>query len=423
MSPVSYHDQADLLHSVVIVLVDFPDQPMKPGHDAAHFDKLFFRPGGVGFGSVSEYYSDVSNRNISLIGDVAGPFRMPRPKTAYANGDAGRGGRFGTIRPNSRDLGNDALTAAVSRFPDLGPYDNDQNGFVDAFIVVHAGSGAEQSGDLIDIWSVKWIIPAARVVGNASVYGFLTIPEDAQVGVCAHELGHLIFGWPDLYDTDSSSEGIGNWCLMSGGTWGGTPAGSKPCHPSAWCKANQKWVTVVNEISNRTVTLQDVKINRNIHRLWTNGDERSKEYFLLENRQLSGYDTSLPGPGLLSKSSLIRPVIPTHSCFSSYASHANGPTPSTVWHIDDAIDSNANEAHRKVDLMQADGLAQLSNNGAGRGDNGDPYPGSSGNHSFTFRTNPSSHDYAGHDTRVGVSKISTSGSGSGVVISADLAVR
>ena len=36
--------------------------------------------------------------------------------------------------------------------------------------------------------------------------------------MCAHELGHLLFGFPDLYDTDYSSEGIGNWCLMAGGT-------------------------------------------------------------------------------------------------------------------------------------------------------------------------------------------------------------
>jgi len=52
MSPISYHDQADRLHSVAIVLVDFDDQPMGADHDAAHFDKLFFL--GVGHGCVSQ---------------------------------------------------------------------------------------------------------------------------------------------------------------------------------------------------------------------------------------------------------------------------------------------------------------------------------------------------------------------------------
>lgn len=33
---------------------------------------------------------------------------------------------------------------------------------VDAFVVVHAGQGAERTGDAIDLWSVKWTLPKAR---------------------------------------------------------------------------------------------------------------------------------------------------------------------------------------------------------------------------------------------------------------------
>ena len=77
------------------------------------------------------------------------------------------------------------------------------------------------------------------------IYAYLTVPEDARIGVCAHELGHLLFGWPDLYDTDNTSDGIGNWCLMAGGSWNG--GGDTPAHPSAWCKAQQEWVTVVDD--------------------------------------------------------------------------------------------------------------------------------------------------------------------------------
>ena len=279
------------------MLAEFPDKKFSADHNAAHFDKLFFKPGGVGFGSVSEYYKDVSHGNISLVGEVVGPFNMPHPLTYYSHGDAGRG-----ASPNTQDLGDDVVNAAVSKLGDLGPYDNDHNGYVDAFIIVHAGSGAEQSGNKNDIWSVKWVLHKERQVGKAKVFGFLTIPEDAQIGVCAHELGHLLFGWPDLYDTDSSTEGIGNWCVMAGGTWGGSPPGSRPVHPSAWCKAQQQWVSVVNETANRPVSFQDVKTTNSIHRVWTNGDQASKEYFLLENRQKTGYDTFLPGGGLLSKS-------------------------------------------------------------------------------------------------------------------------
>ena len=75
---------------------------------------------------------------------------------------------------------------------------------------------------------------APRAPTRTKIYAYLTVPEDCRIGVCAHELGHLLFGFPDLYDTDYTSEGVGNWCLMGGGSWNG--GGDIPAHPSAWCK-------------------------------------------------------------------------------------------------------------------------------------------------------------------------------------------
>ena len=60
-----------------------------------------------------------------------------------------------------------ARDAAVAADPavNFAPYDNDGNGFVDAFIVVHAGSGGEETGNSGDIWSHKWTLPE-RVRGR-----------------------------------------------------------------------------------------------------------------------------------------------------------------------------------------------------------------------------------------------------------------
>ena len=58
--------------------------------------------------------------------------------------------------------------------------------------------------------------------------------------------------------------------------------------------------------------------------------------------------------------------------------------------------------------MQADGLNQLAISTAGRGDAGDPFPGSSNNTAFTFTSNPSSKSYAGGDTTVEITNISNS---------------
>jgi immune inhibitor A len=271
-------------------------------------------------------------------------------------------------------MARDAAKAADPTI-DFTPYDNDGNGFVDAFIVVHAGAGGEATGNPGDIWSHKWTLPAAYTADSTRIYAYLTIPEDAKIGVCAHELGHLLFGLPDLYDTDDTSEGIGNWCLMAGGSWNG--GGDVPAHPSAWCKVGQGWASEVDVTSAGQITFDDVKTSRTVHRLWHQG-QRGSEYFLVENRQRTGYDALLPGAGLL------------------------------VWHIDDDQPTNADENHYKVGLLQADGQRDLERN-RNRGDAGDAYPGTSANTAVTATSTPSSRSYAGQDTSVTITGISTSG--------------
>jgi len=353
---------------VVVVLVDFDDRAM--ARPTSEFRDLFFSEGVLPDGSVREYLTEVSNGLVTLDGEVVGPYRMPRDLSAYANGASGTGSAL----PNARTMARDAAEAADPEV-DFSAYDNDGNGFVDAFIVLHAGPGAEQTGSPDDIWSHKWVLSGgAYDTDGTRIYGYLTVPEDARIGVCAHELGHLLFGWPDLYDTDGSSSGIGNWCLMAGGSWNG--GGDVPAHPSAWCKADQGWVSVVAHSSNGPVTISDVKDDHTVHRLWKDGAP-GQEYFLVENRQRTRYDRFLPGEGLL------------------------------VWHIDEAIATNTNEDHPKVALEQADGQRHLEQR-TNRGDAGDTYPGSSDNRAFTASSTPNSRSYGSMDTCVSVTAISDS---------------
>lgn len=356
---------------VVVVLADFSDAEMT--ETAAHYEELFFSTGTLVNGSVKEYFAEASNNLVDITGEVVGPYRLPQTLATYTNGASG----IGSSTPNARTMARDAAVAADADV-NFGPYDNDGDGFVDAFIVIHAGQGAEQTLSPNDIWSHKWVLSGGEYTADTSkIYAYLTVPEDCRIGVCCHELGHLLFGWPDLYDTDSSSEGLGNWCLMAGGSWNGSgsaQAGDIPAHPSAWCKADQGWVNVINHTSNANVTVTDVKDSHEIHRLWKDGAS-GNEYFLVENRQQDRYDVELPGEGLL------------------------------IYHIDDSISSNSDETHYKVGLEQGDGDQDLEN-AANRGDDGDPYPGSSGNRTFNKSSTPDSMSYNDADTCVAVTNIS-----------------
>lgn len=353
---------------VVVILVEFSDRAMTETRQ--HFEDLFFSQGVLPNGSVREYFAEVTNNIIDIQGEVVGPYQLPLTLAQYANGASGTG----SSTPNSRTMARDAAVAAN---PDVnfGIYDNDGDGFVDAFVVLHAGSGAEQTGSPNDIWSHKWVLSGGSYnADGTNIYAYLTVPENARIGVCCHELGHLLFGFPDLYDIDDSSEGVGNWCLMGGGSWNG--GGDVPAHPSAWCKANQGWVTVVNQTSNATLNIEDVKTSNTVYRLWKDGSSGS-EYFLVENRQQTLYDAQLPGGGLC------------------------------VWHIDDAVATNEDENHYKVAFVQADGNKDLEN-GSNRGDAGDPYPGSSNNSTFDKNSTPNSKSYAGSDTCVSIKNIGSS---------------
>ena len=150
-----------------------------------------------------------------------------------------------------------------------------------------------------------------------------------------------------------------------------------PAHPSAWCKVNQGWVTVENRTGKETVDVKDVKDDFTVYRLWKQGED-SQEYFLVENRQKAGYDRELPGDGLF------------------------------VYHIDDALDSNSDETHYKVGLVQADGQGDLESS-ANHGDTGDPYPGSSDNRELTGASVPDTNSYSGAATEVAITAIGDSG--------------
>lgn len=388
--------------NILCILIEFSDKPAQVS--AVYFDTLLF---GSATGTVKNYYSEVSYGTFDVVTvnypSAIGWQTAPQTYAYYCNGDNG----LGTYPQNSQKLFEDIIDL-VDPVVNFSNYDMNSDGYVDAVMLVHTGSGAELTGNANDIWSHAWgITPRLRDGKWLSRYAiqpeYWNSAGDMTIGVFAHEMGHAYFGYPDLYDIDYSSNGIGRWSLMAGGSWNGS-YGNSPAHPDAWSRIEAGFATATNVVSNLVnQSIPNVEQNSSgaIFRLWTNGIV-GNQYFLIENRQRVGYDAQLP----------------------------SGASGLLVWHIDEAMATgnntdNANEwypghtssGHMRVALEQADNLYELEKK-IDNGDNGDPFPGSTANTSFSGLSSPNSNDYNSTTTLVSVTNISASAS----TMSADLAV-
>ncbi len=371
--------------NALAILVDFSDNTSRTG--ASSYDQLLF---GNAQGTLPHFISQVTYGNLTIVTvnlpSVLGWRRAPQTYAYYVNAQNG----FGAYPRNTQKLTEDAI-ALVDGVVNFANYDNDGDGYVDALFIVHAGTGAEYSGNSNHIWSHKWQTSSPRAVDGVFAYVYSMEPElwanpgDMTVGVYAHELGHAAFGLPDLYDTGNDSYGLGRWSLMAGGSWNGS-LGSSPAHPDAWCRIRMGVVTpTIVTSSQLSASIPNVENNATIYKLAPSGG--GSEYVLVENRQQLGYDASLPGNGLL------------------------------IYHVDDAVSGNNNQwypgrtgnGHYQVALEQADALWQIEQS-ANQGNTGDPYPGSANNRNYNASSNPHSKNYADQVTGIAVQNISNSGS-------------
>jgi hypothetical protein len=128
------------------LLVQFTDNPATVG--ASSFDSLLF---SAGTGTLRDYYDQVSYGILDIVTvnlpSAIGWMTMPQTYAYYVNGANG----FGTYPQNAQRLAEDAVWAA-NPVVDYSQYDNDSDGWVDSLFIIHAGPGAEFTGNPNHIW-------------------------------------------------------------------------------------------------------------------------------------------------------------------------------------------------------------------------------------------------------------------------------
>jgi len=369
-------DPAEETIRIPVILIDFADnQADANGHPPVFYARKFFSQDEIDPGSVRDWVDENSLGQVQLIGDVVGWYRMPQNYNYYVAGIYG----LGNYPRNAQRMAEDAIRAA-DRDLDYSRYDHNDDGLVDAVVVLHAGPGAELNPNNRNIiWSHTWQVENVGDLDGIRFRNYVTVPEDGNIGVFGHELGHAIFGLPDLYDTRNRSTGIGTWSMMAYGSWG--DQGRRPVHFDAWCKTRLGWANVVEIAFDQERVLPEVYGENTIYRLW-NPNDQGPQYFLAEYRRRVVFDASLVAEGLL------------------------------VYHIDEQMQNNDNpwwpgnqgQLHNLVALEQADNRWDLERN-ANYGDAGDPYPGSADNRHFHINSSPGSRDYAGNPTGVAIRDI------------------
>jgi len=334
-SATSYKAPVTGAKANLVILANFSDKSFTISQSS--FDSLF---NGTNYttdgakGSVKEFYNEVSYGKFTFNSVITTTVTLPNGYAYYGQNDM-----WGNdMRP--QQMIYDALVQLNNTGFDFSQVDLDNDGEIDSLVVIHAGCGEEAGAPDNTIWSHRWNLTTTFTTHDGkTVYDYTTVPEKrgssdsynyiTRIGVICHELMHIL-NIPDLYDTTYSSSGLGDFCLMASGSWNGT-SGERPAHPCAWIKYQLGWITPQTPSTGINTIGLSATSDTAFYK-FTGTDFDSREYFLMENRQSTGFDIGLPGTqrGLL------------------------------IYHIDERKLNNGDNddsSHYLVDIEEADGTS------------------------------------------------------------------
>lgn len=304
----------DDVHGLVL-LVEFSDKKFDPTNTLEDFKEMMNKEGydyQGAIGSARDYFIAQSGGQFRPTFDVVGPITLDKTMAYYGGNDKYTGN---DSRPEEMVI--DACRKVESTV-DFSIYDRDNDGFVDLVYVIYAGYGEsanDNAGSLDDtIWPHAWYIYqgagkevsvdgklldayacSAELQGNTGTY------RDG-IGSFCHEYSHTL-GLPDFYDTGGSNYGMSSWSLMDYGCYNGPDMngdghsdGSVPVGYTAYEREFCGWLTIEELTSPATLTLENLADSKKAYKIVSSD---KNQYFTLENRQQTGWDTYMASSGLM----------------------------------------------------------------------------------------------------------------------------
>lgn len=295
----------------LVVLVDFKNKKFADGHDLEYYKNVIngkdFSDEEEGYvGSVRDYFLAQSNGQFELDFDVVGPVTMSKNYGYYGND--------GAYQKDEKvyEMIKEACDGIQDKV-NLKDYDWDGDGEADQVFFLYAGLGQASGGSASTVWPHEselryWPCGVLSYsTGKINTYACANElqPEtqgssryiSAGIGTICHEFSHCL-GFADMYDTTGGGGyGMSVFDVMDQGSYNGN--GFVPCNYTAFERIYAGWVEAIELIDPATV--KDMKSVSDYGRPFIMYNyKNTNEYFLMENRQNTGWDKGLYGSnGLL----------------------------------------------------------------------------------------------------------------------------
>ena len=232
----------------------------------------------------------MSGGKVTYTNTVIGFFTAKHPKSYYDDINEATGSYA-----KSDELANEVFQWLKTSGFDASKITTDSNGYAKAVNILYAGTA--DAGWAKGLWPHQAWYGGSDSINGVKIqkYEMSDIGSDLSIFTICHESGHMIYGYPDLYDYDGDSQGAGSFSLMSG-----VSNEKNPAPPDPYCRnIISGWNAPINMNSYGDGTTFTAVANENGNQYsykWSGN--KANEYYLIENIQKNGRYADVPDAGL-----------------------------------------------------------------------------------------------------------------------------
>ncbi len=285
-------------HHCLILLAEFSD--LKMTYTADKFSNLINGESG----SARKYFEDQFLGKGKFTFEIGPLVTLSRTHDYYGKNENGKND------VNAPQAVAEACRLAEKSGIDFSKFDDDGDGVVDNIFLFVAGKDEAEGGGDNCIWSYTWDLESAGIkltlngkkIGKYSISSELGLRSNGKylfttIGTFCHEYGHS-FGLVDMYDTDLESSGGSAKCLwkstalMDRGNYNNE--GKTPPYFNA-IDRDMLGIGKAEELKEGRYLLEPINENG---RFFIYHTTNPGEYYLIECRSNSNWDTYIGGNGL-----------------------------------------------------------------------------------------------------------------------------